>query len=82
MSKPQIYAKATIEENKIKVKENIGCDGIEIQLMCEFLKGNELGNYHFAKDIIDLDMLAKHNITVVHAPLFSYAGIPDINIEE
>ena len=41
MSKPQIYAKATIEEYKIKVKENIGCDGIEIQLMCEFLKGNE-----------------------------------------
>lgn len=81
MSKPQIYAKATIEEDKIKVKENIGCDGIEIQLLCEFLKGDELGDYYYTKDIMDLDMLAKHNITVVHAPLFSYTGIPDVNIE-
>ena len=81
MSKPQIYAKATIEEDKIKVKENIGCDGIEIQLLCEFLKGDELGDYYYAKDIMDLDMLARHNITVVHAPLFSYAGIADVNIE-
>lgn len=82
MSKPQIYAKAIVEENNIAIKEKIGCDGIEIQLMCELLKNNELGSYYYVEEVMNLKTLLDHNICVVHAPLFSYKGVADINLEQ
>ena len=78
--KPEIYAKSALVEEDILVKENIGCDGIEIQLLDELVDG-KLGVYNYAEDIFDLDRLLTHNIKVIHAPLLSHFGMDDVNIE-
>lgn len=78
--RPEIYAKSALVESNIVTKENIGCDGIEIQLLDELVNGS-IGNYHYAEDIFDLDILLQHNIKAVHAPLLSHFGLSDVNIE-
>lgn len=78
--KPEIYAKSALVEEQMQVKETIGCDGIEIQLLTELING-KLGSYHYAEDIFDLDTLLQHNIKVVHTPLLSHYGLSDVNIE-
>lgn len=77
---PEIYAKAALSEDNILTKENIGCDGIEIQLLDE-LVNKKLGSYHYAEEVFDLDKLLKHNIKAVYAPLLSHFGLSDVNIE-
>ena len=44
MKKPLIYAKSQLNSEKIKVKENIGCDGIEVQLLGELIEDRERGD--------------------------------------
>lgn len=80
MIRPEVYAKSSLSEKHIQSKENIGCDGIEIQLLTELVDG-KLGQYHYAEDVFDLDSLLQHNIKVVHAPLLSHYGLSDVNIE-
>ena len=40
----KIYAKSVLTKERMNVKKEIGCDGIEIQLFAEFIDG-ELGHY-------------------------------------
>lgn len=78
--KPEIYAKSALIEEQLQSKENIGCDGIEIQLLAELIDGKS-GSYSYAEDVFELDKLLQHNIKVVHAPLLSHYGFNDVNIE-
>lgn len=76
----QIYAKASLDSEQIDVKMNIGCDGIEIQLLDELVNGS-LGNYHKAEDVFKLDTFTKYPIRAVHAPLLSHFGHTEVNLE-
>lgn len=78
--RPEIYAKSALVEKQLQSKEDIGCDGIEIQLLTELVDG-KLGNYHYAEDVFDLDKLLQYNIKAVHAPILSNYGLSDVNIE-
>ena len=80
MVRPSIYAKSALEDSNIKSKVDIGCDGIEIQLLAELVDG-KLGCYHYAKDVYDMSLVEKYNITAVHCPLLSHYGLSDVNIE-
>lgn len=77
--KCDIYAKSALDENAIKVKEYIGCDGIEIQLNSDFVSVAK-----DSKDILnDLKVASfkNHNIYAVHCP-FLISERYDFPIEE
>lgn len=76
----EIYAKSAMVESQIQNKENIGCDGIEIQLLDELVDGH-IGSYFNAEEVFSLDSLLKHNIKAVHSPILNKFGMSDINIE-
>lgn len=75
-----IYAESALKEKDLDVKLDIGCDGIEIQLLDELVNG-EIGNYNLAEDVFKLDRFKKYPVRVVHAPLLWNFGLPDVNIE-
>lgn len=79
MNKPEIFAKASLTEEQISVKENIGCDGIEVQLLGEMIVDRKNGKYKSAEESYDLSLLSKHEIRVVHAPIVK--GLGDITLE-
>lgn len=74
--KPTIIAKAAPIEGNILVKEEIGCDGIEIQLLEDFIHNPNVDEY--------VELLSKHNIVAIHAPLTEIGSGSDsaVNIEE
>lgn len=76
-----IYAKSALNKEQIDVKNNIGCDGIEIQLLGELVKEG-LGSYYNINEVIDLSEFEDYNIKVVHAPILSKIGLSDINLED
>lgn len=78
-AKPEIFAKSSLNEEQILVKERIGCDGIEIQLLDEMIVDSYDDIYKSAEESYDLSLLDKHEIRVVHCPLVK--GIEDITIE-
>lgn len=75
-----IYAKSSLSKEQLDVKMNIGCDGIEIQLLSELVDG-EIGRYSKATDIFKLSDFNKYPIKVVHCPLLWRYGLADVNIE-
>ena len=75
-----ILAKSSMDINQIECKLNIGCDGIEIQLLDELVNGS-LGNYNLAKDVYDLKSFSNVPVNVVHSPLLSHYGFSDVNLE-
>lgn len=79
----KIYAKSALLEAQLDSKLNIGCDGIELQLLSELVK--KLGDYNYAEDVFDLSKgrFDKYigKIKVVHAPLLSHYGLDDVCIE-
>lgn len=75
-----IYAKSALKEKDLDVKLDIGCDGIEIQLLDELVNG-EIGNYNLAEDVFELNKFKKYPVRVIHAPLLWNFGLPDVNIE-
>lgn len=72
--KPQIFAKSALKLAEIQSKLDIGCDGIEIQLLDELIQYKDIP----VNKIFDLGKFKDCNIKAVHAPLIS--GM-DINIE-
>lgn len=79
MFKPEIYAKGSLSDRQLNVKEMIGCDGLEVQLLGELIENRELGIYKSAEEVFDLDDLMKHDVKVVHAPLVP--GMGDVVLE-
>lgn len=77
--KPLILAKSALTEEQLNVKERIGCDGIEVQLLNEMVQDRIRGTYLNPEDIYDLDALLKYDVRVVHAPLLSGTG--DVTLE-
>ena len=80
-SNVKILAKSALIKEQLDTKVNIGCDGIEIQLLSELINGR-IGNYYLAKDVYDLDMLKNYDIYCIHAPILSFYGLDDVNIED
>ena len=74
--KPTIVAKSAPIEQNILVKEDIGCDGIEIQLLDDFCLYPNVDEY--------TELLSKHNIIAIHAPLTDSENKlkSKVNIEE
>lgn len=79
MFKPEIFAKGSLTHEQLSVKERIGCDGLEVQLLSELIRDRELGMYNKADSVFDLKDLSCHNIRVVHAPLVP--GMGDVTLE-
>lgn len=77
----KILAKCALKQDQIEAKTVKHADGLELQLLSELIDGN-IGNYHLAKDVYDLDNLKKYDIYCVHAPILSYYGLSDVNIED
>ncbi len=67
----EIYAKAALDMRQIEVKQNIGCDGIELQLLGELLKKDPSGMYREAEEIWNLSDFDHVPVKAVHAPLVS-----------
>lgn len=77
--RPLIYAKSALKEADIDCKMNIGCDGIEIQLLSE-LVDKEHGGYKNASIAFNLSKFERFPISVVHCPIIS--GIGDMTLEQ
>lgn len=76
----EIYAKSALSRAQIDCKINIGCDAIEVQLLAELVDG-ELGRYHMAEDVFNLEEFKDYSISAVHVPLLSHFGLSDVNLE-
>ena len=81
VKKPLIVAKSALTNSAMTVKEDIGCDGIEIQLLNELINSSKLSDCNKAEDAYDLSCLEKHNIIAVHTPLLFAFGLNDVCIE-
>lgn len=79
MKEIEIYAKGSLTHEQLDVKESIGCDGLEVQLLGELIKDRTKGHYYSPLEVFDLSALSRHNIKVVHAPLLPGEG--DILLE-
>ena len=76
----EIYAKSSLTESQMDTKLDIGCDGLEIQLLGELVNG-EVGQYLLAKDVFELQQLKDYPVSVVHSPILCHYGLADVNIE-
>lgn len=79
MIKPEIYAKGSLTHEQLSVKEAIGCDGLEVQLLNELVADRDKGIYRKASEVFDLESLKGYNVKVVHAPIIKGQG--DVTIE-
>lgn len=77
----KIYAKSALSIGQLDVKKNIGCDGIEIQLLSELIDGR-VGRYKSMEDVFNMEDFNNYNITVVHAPILSFYGLSDVTLED
>lgn len=77
----KILAKSALNKEQINAKVEKHADGIEIQLLSELIDG-KIGHYHLAKDVYDLENLKKYDIYCVHAPILSFYGLSDVNLED
>lgn len=64
-----VLAKAALEHKAIQTKLNIGCDGIEIQLLGELLEKDANGEWKDLSDVFCLEEFKDYPIRVVHSPL-------------
>ena len=72
--KPSIYAKAALNKEQIQSKVEIGCDGIEVQLLDELTISRHHGIYRSATTAYDLTGLKDAPVKAVHAPLMCDNG--------
>lgn len=70
----QIWAKSAADPAQIKDKLEKGCDGIEIQLLGDFLDEKNTAQYYYQKTF----SCAGADIQVVHMPLIKHQ---DVNLE-
>ena len=77
----RIYAKSALSTGQLEVKKNIGCDGIEIQLLSELIDG-KVGRYKNMEDVFNMSEFDDFNIAVVHAPILSFYGLSDVTLED
>lgn len=77
----KVLAKSSMDFNQLDSKVRIGCDGIEIQLLSELVNGR-IGNYFTAKEVYNLDIIKTYDIYCVHAPILSFYGLSDVNLED
>ena len=75
-----LYAKSSLSKEQLDVKMDIGCDGVEIQLLSELVNG-KLGCYLKADSVFDLDSFKDYPIKVIHCPVLYHYGLSDVNIE-
>lgn len=69
----KIYAKSALSHSDIISKDNIGHDGIEVQLLSELI-GSDFETIPYKK-VFNLDEFLQYNINVIHSPLYSeYEG--------
>jgi len=62
----EIYAKSAFSIKNMIVKQQIGCDAIEVQLLDELFK---IGGYNSIHQIFDLDQFKDMPISVIHSPI-------------
>ena len=77
MNIPEIYAKAAMNHDQIQVKKELGCNGIEIQLLSE-LKGDN--TWYTLESVFNLKEFENEPVSIVHAPLLS--GYGDMTLEQ
>lgn len=77
----KILAKAAATKEQLQGKVDVNASGIEIQLLSELVDG-KVGQYHFADEVFDLDMIKQYDVYVVHAPILSFYGLSDVNLED
>lgn len=68
-----VYAKAAIKHSQIKTKLDIGCDGIELQMLDEIYRDG-LHEWRDIEEVIDLSEFSSYPVRVVHAPLVPNRG--------
>ena len=68
-----VYAKAAIKHSQIKTKLDIGCDGIELQMLDEIYRDG-LHTWRDIEEVIDLGEFSNYPVRVVHAPLVPNRG--------
>lgn len=71
---PTIYAKSALTHDQIKTKLDIGCDGIEIQLLGELLGPEDSHHWLNASECFNLSEFTGYPIRVIHAPLIPGHG--------
>lgn len=76
-----VLAKAALDKGQLDRKLEIGCDGIELQLLAELVNG-QVGKYFQAEDVYDLEQFKDYDIKVVHAPILSFYGLSDVTLED
>lgn len=69
--KPLIYAKSVLNHDQIQAKLNIGCDGIEIQLVGELFKDKDKHIYYDVNDVFNLSEFDKYPIKCIHSPIYN-----------
>lgn len=70
-----VYAKSALKHDQIRVKEEIGCDGLEIQLLGELLGPHSDHDWLTVEEAFpNLEEFLGHNVHVVHAPLIPGHG--------
>lgn len=77
----KILAKSALNEEQLNAKVRCKAEGIEIQLLSELINGR-IGSYHTADEVFDLEKLKKYDIYCVHAPILSFYGLSDVNLED
>ena len=77
----KILAKSAFNEEQLNAKVASNAEGIEIQLLSELING-KVGRYHTAEEVFDIKKLKKFDIYCVHAPILSFYGLSDVNLED
>lgn len=77
----KILAKSAFNEEQLNAKVASNAEGIEIQLLSELING-KVGRYHTAEEVFDINKLKKFDIYCVHAPILSFYGLSDVNLED
>lgn len=77
----KILAKSAFTDEQLNAKVACNADGIEIQLLSELING-KVGRYHTAEEVFDMDKLKTYDIYCVHAPILSFYGLSDVNLED
>lgn len=79
MNTHAILAKAALNHEQIKTKINIGCDGIEIQLLDEMLDKNDSRSWLDVHNVFNLEEFKTYPIKVIHTPIIK--GKDDVLLE-
>ena len=79
MNKPRIYAKSSLSHEQARVKMDIGCDGLEIQLLGELIEDRFSSKYKYCEQAFEIEDFIKYPIEIIHMPLVP--GMGDVLLE-